>query len=51
MVAHAPPPLIRNYVVYSYIDEKKRGFQVWHQRLDRILRQLPEPTNVVALHG
>jgi len=51
MIAHAPPGIIGTYVVYKYLDEKRRGFAAWHERLSEILSAAPSGgSNVVALH-
>jgi hypothetical protein len=41
MIAHAPPGIIKNYVRYKYLEEKRRGFAAWHERLREILAASP----------
>jgi integrase len=51
MIAHAPPGIIENYVRYKYLEEKRRGFAAWHERLREILAASPPTSNVVPLRG
>jgi integrase len=37
MIAHAQPGLHKVYDLYSYLPEKRRGFELWEQRLRNIL--------------
>jgi hypothetical protein len=46
MIVNAPPGIIGTYVVYQYVEEKRRGFEVWQSQLARILQPR---SNVVAL--
>ena len=41
MIAHAQPGLHRVYDQHAYSDEKRRGFQLWEQRLRGILNPAP----------
>ena len=45
MIAHAQPGLHQVYDQYSYLAEKRRGFEAWQARLALILRH--ETDNVV----
>ena len=49
MIAHAQPGLHKVYDLHRYEAEKRRGFELWEQRLRGIVE--PAPDNVVALHG
>ncbi|MEA3154050.1 MAG: hypothetical protein QOK44_1639 [Betaproteobacteria bacterium] len=53
MIAHQPLGIVKTYVVYAYLDEKRRGFGKWEERLSDILlqRDYRSTSNVVALHG
>ena len=46
MIAHAAPGLHRVYDKYEYLDEKRRGFGLWEQRLRGILT--PKPPAEIA---
>jgi hypothetical protein len=48
MVAHVPPVLTRTYNLHGYRDEKRRGFELWGERLARIIEPPPE-SNVVRI--
>ena len=37
MIAHAAPGLHQVYDQHRYLDEKRRGFELWEQRLAEIL--------------
>jgi integrase len=47
MIAHAQPGLHRIYNLYDYMDEKRRGFALWEQRLQGILH--PPPPNITNI--
>jgi hypothetical protein len=47
MIAHAQPGLHRIYNLYDYLDEKRRGFALWEQRLQGILH--PPPPNITNI--
>ena len=47
MVAHIPPALTRTYNLHGYRDEKRRGFELWGERLARIVE--PPADNVTSL--
>ena len=49
MIAHAQRGLHQVYDQYSYLDEKRRGFDLWVVRLRGIL-QPPPGDNVIELH-
>jgi integrase len=46
MIAHAQPGLHKVYDLHKYLDEKRRGFELWEQRLRGILA--PKPPAEVA---
>ena len=50
MIAHAQPALHRTYNLYDWRDEKRRGFELWEQRLSGILTPKPpaEVTDIEA---
>ena len=48
MIAHAAPGLHKVYDLHRYEHEKRRGFELWEQRLRGILH--PTPDNVVRPH-
>jgi hypothetical protein len=41
MIAHAAPGLHRIYDQHTYLAEKRRGFELWEQRLRGILSPKP----------
>jgi integrase len=47
MIAHAQPGMHQTYDLYDYLEEKRAGFGLWHDRLRGILAA---ESNVVALH-
>ena len=53
MIAHAQPGLHRVYDLHSYGEEKRRGFELWEQRLRGILAPKPpaEVANLAAERG
>jgi hypothetical protein len=50
MIAHAQPGLHQVYDRHAYSAEKRRGFELWVQRLLGILAPSPS-ADVVSLHG
>jgi hypothetical protein len=46
MIAHRPSGLHQTYDLHRYRDEKRRGFQLW---ADRLLAIVEPPANVVQL--
>jgi integrase len=50
MVAHAQPGLHAVYNLYDYLDEKRRGFELWEARLRGILSPKP-PAEVASLRA
>lgn len=48
MIAHAQPGMHQTYDLYDYLEEKRAGFGLWHERLRGILAASPE-NKVVAL--
>lgn len=49
MIAHAQPGLHQVYDRYSYVEEKRRGFELWSAHLRSIVQ--PSPANVIPLQG
>ncbi len=45
IIAHTKPGLHKTYDQYQYLSEKRRGLELWEERLSGILE--PEPGNVV----
>jgi hypothetical protein len=50
MIAHAQPGLHQVYDQYSYVEEKRHGFQLWASRLRTILQPSAPGSNVIELH-
>jgi integrase len=50
MIAHAQPGLHQVYDQYSYVEEKRHGFALWHSHLRGILQPPPVGSNVIELH-
>jgi len=50
MIAHAQPGLHQVYDQYSYVEEKRYGFALWHSHLRGILQSRPVGSNVFELH-
>jgi integrase len=44
MIAHARPGLHQVYDLHRFHDEKRRGFELWAQRLLQIVEPAPAPT-------
>jgi integrase len=51
MIAHAAPELHRVYDLHKYVEEKRRGFELWSAHLRGILRRPDPGSNVVTLQG
>jgi integrase len=49
MIAHAQPGLHQVYDQYSYLEEKRIGFQLWAAKLRSIVQPIPPTSNVIEL--
>ena len=48
MIAHAQPGLHKVYDLHRYEAEKRRGFELWEQRLRGILNSAPSDVTDIA---